>query len=142
MANAAFTAPQLGSTAYGTGVGSNDFTTGNNGMPFNQNTYLSGQTPDLFGTGQYNAQSYFMNPNAFNNPAGDQGQNLNNALGSYLPNTTQGVTAQTAGQGNYGNYNAGTAGQLGLAQQYQNMAAGGGPSLATVQAGQQGAQNL
>lgn len=102
----------------------------------------NGEQPGLFGTGQYQAPSWNIDMGAFNNPAGNQAGNLNSALGSYISNTTVPVTAAQAGAGNYGNYNTGIAGQLGLAQQYQNMAAGNGPSLATVTAQQQGQANL
>jgi hypothetical protein len=104
--------------------------------------------PGPLGTGMYQAPNYTIDQNATNNPGYTPGQ-YNNQAANYLGNTTgvggiqqgQQAAAQAAG-GNYGNFNTGIQGQLGLANQYGQMAAGNGPSLATVQAQQQGAQNL
>jgi hypothetical protein len=68
--------------------------------------------------------------------------NYPESWGNYLQNTTAPVNAATAAGGDLTGYNQGMQGQLGLAGQYQQMAAGNGPSLAAVQAQQQGAQNL
>lgn len=122
-------------------------------------------SPGWLGSGQYVAPAYNINQTAFQNPAGNLAPAYQQQAQNYLAQANIPVNAQGSNLGgaNYGNFNSGingqqTAGQgqlgaagmqagiasrqLGLAGQYQNMAAGGGPSLATVMAGQQGAQNL
>ena len=104
----------------------------------NYNGNSTGGGPSFFGTGQYQSPGVTIDPNAFNNAVGQQaGQQLGTELNGYLANTTA-----PAATGNMAGYNQGMAGQLGLAQQYQQMAAGNGPSLAAVQAQQSGAANL
>lgn len=99
--------------------------------------------PSILGTGMYQGSAINIDPGAFNNPVGVQaGQQLSGELGSYLGSTTQPVTAAQATGGPNSQYAGGIAGQQALAAQYGQMAAGQGPSLATVQAQQQGAQNL
>jgi hypothetical protein len=99
--------------------------------------------PNILGGGMYQGAPINVNQNAFNNPVGVQaGQALSGLLPNFIGGTTSGVNAATAAGGNASGYNAGIAGQLGLAQQYQQMAAGNGPSAASVQAQQQGQQNL
>jgi hypothetical protein len=124
-----YTPPQLG--APNAGVGLQPASTGGN------------QQPGFFGNGAFQPTAYQINPNAFLNPAGNQGQNLSSELGNYAAgNVGAPITAATSAPVNQGVYNQGIGGQLGLAQQYQQMAAGGGPSLATITAQQQGAANL
>jgi hypothetical protein len=101
----------------------------------------SSSDPGFFGTGQYVAPSYNIQQGAFNNPNFTPGA-YNQQAASYLGNTTAPVQAQGVGGQNAAWQNAGVGGQLGLAQQYANMAAGKGPSLANVQAQQQGQTNL
>ena len=98
-------------------------------------------TPGLLGEGMAQVPNYNINQGSFNNPGYQPGAYQNEA-NNYLGNTTQNVTAQTAAAGNYGNYNTGTAGQLGAAARFDQMAAGNGPSQAQVTANQQGAANL
>ena len=97
--------------------------------------------PSILGTGMYVAPQYNINPSQFNNPNYQPGAYQTQA-NRYLGATTQPVIAQTAGPASTGTTNTGINGELGVAGQYGTMAAGGGPSLATVTAGQQGAQNL
>ena len=125
MVNAAFTTgPQL--------------TTSSNFSPS-----TGGQSPDsLTGMGTYQANGFNIDPNAFNNPLGNTAPALGNAFSNYLGNTTAPVNASTAAGVNSPAYNEGIGGQLGLANTYQNMAAGGGPSLATQTAQQQGQAGL
>lgn len=94
--------------------------------------------PSVLGTGMYSSPGVNVNLGAFNNPVGQQaGQQLSGELTNFLPNTTN-----PAATGDMTGYNAGMAGQLGLAQQYQALANGQGPSQASVAAQQAGAQNL
>lgn len=86
--------------------------------------------PSILGTGTYTGAPIQIDQNAFNNPVGTQaGQQLSGELGSYLGNTTGGVTAPTGPEAS-------------LAAQYAQLAAGQGPSAATIAAQQAGAQNL
>jgi hypothetical protein len=98
--------------------------------------------PSMLGTGMYQDNPYNINQQAFNNPAGAfAGQ-----LGMQLGQTGAGSFVANAGGPIQANTNAATTaginGQLGLANTYGQMAAGNGPSLANVQAQQQGQQNL
>lgn len=111
--------------------------------PYAQPVGGSTQDSDLLGNGQFQVAPIQVDSNQFNNAVGAQsGQQLGAEFNNYLGNTTQPVVATQAAGGPQGNYNTGTAGQLGLAQQYQTMAAGGGPSLATQTAQQQGQANI
>lgn len=98
-------------------------------------------TPGLLGEGMYQGSNYGINQGVMGNPNFQLGA-YGNAMNGYIGNTTNPVVAAQAAGGNYGNFNTGTAGQLGMANQFQNMAAGNGPSMAAVQAKQQGAANL
>ena len=90
------------------------------------------------GLGQAPGQTpYQVNQGAFQNPAGNFGPQLGGAIGGFRGAAGGPVTAAASP------YTAqGTQGQLGLAGTYAAMAAGQGPSLADVQAKQQGASNL
>ena len=99
-------------------------------------------SPDMLGGGVYQAPNYDINQQQMMNPNYQGPQAYNNAIGGYLGATTAPVVAATAANAPQTVYNQGVGGQLGLAGQYQNMAAGGGPSLANVTAQQQGQQNL
>jgi len=100
------------------------------------------QGPDAFGTGMYRPGAFQIDPSQFLNPGGNYAPALNNQLGNYLNATTTPVQQQTSALVTSPQYGQGVNGQLGLAQQYQNMAAGQGPSLAAVTAQQQGQANL
>jgi hypothetical protein len=80
---------------------------------------------------------YKVNYGAFNNPAGSFAPQLGSALGGYTQNAYQPISAATSPY-----TSAAGAGLGSLAGTYGSMAAGQGPSLATLQAQQQGAQNL
>lgn len=102
-----------------------------------------GGGPNILGGGMYQGAPININPNAFNNAVGAQaGQALSGQIGNYLGATTAPVVAAQATGGPNAAYNSGIAGQQGLAAQYQQMAAGQGPSLAALQAQQSGQQNL
>lgn len=95
----------------------------------------------FFGTGSFNPTAVNINEKDFNNPNYVAGQ-YQEAYKNYLPNAAKDVTATTAGAASTAPA-VGTMGrQLGLANQYATMAAGGGPSLASVTAAQQGEQGL
>lgn len=98
--------------------------------------------PNILGMGMYVAPNYNINQGAMANPNYQGPQAYNNAVGNYLGAAGAPVTAQTASPVTQTNYNTGTAGQLAMANKYAAMANGQGPSLATVQAQQQGAANL
>lgn len=101
------------------------------------------QSPGLFGQGTYQAQPIPINQSTFQNPLGPQVQGqLGSEINNYLPNTTAPITAATAAGGGQGAFNTGFGGEQSLADYYSKMAQGQGPSLATVTAGQQGAQNI
>lgn len=103
----------------------------------------TGGSPDLLAAGMYQGGAIPINQNAFNNAVGAQaGQALSGLLPNYLGATTQPITATTAQGGNPADYNSGIAGQLALAERYNALASGQGPSLAQTQAEQQGASNL
>ena len=123
---------------YGQGTGTTSSGGGTGGV---NSASGSPNGPSIIGTGMYQSPTTGINPNDFNNPNYQAGAYQQQAA-RYLGATTQPVNTAQAVGGNYNNYNTGTAGQLGLAQQYQQMAAGNGPSLATVTAQQQGAANL
>lgn len=126
--------PQLGSEYIPTNAG---------GQSFNDTTGNGNNFPSILGTGMYTAYPITSDPSAFNNPIAGQALNqLGNEYNNYLGSTTKPVVAGQAAGGNQGVYNQGIAGQTALANQYQQMAAGNGPSLAAVTAGQQGAANL
>ena len=105
--------------------------------------------PGALGTGEYGVQA--PSQNLYNSPLGNQAgawqnsqnqlQNMGNNAAPQAQNTQLGP-AQTSAGPNLGQYNQTFAGQQALANQYGQMAAGNGPSLASVQAQQQGAQNL
>lgn len=97
--------------------------------------------PGFFGTGVYNQTPININDQAFNNPNYVPGQ-YQEAYNNYLPNAAQDVNAATSGPASTGAARGSINQQLGLANQYANMAAGGGPSLASVTAQQQGEQGL
>jgi hypothetical protein len=102
-----------------------------------------GGGPNFLGGGMYVAPNYDINQGAMTNPNYQGPAAYNNAVGNFLGATTQPVVnAATASPVTQTNYNTGTAGQLGMANKYAAMANGQGPSLATVQAQQQGAANL
>jgi hypothetical protein len=82
--------------------------------------------------GQYQ-NAYQVNQGAFQNPAGSVAPQLGAALQSAPGQIQSASSPYVTGAG---------AGLGGLGQQYAAMAAGQGPSLATVQAQQQGAGNL
>ena len=100
------------------------------------NSASQGGGPGFLGTGQYVTQNYAIDPNAFQNPLGSVAPQLGSAINA-APGAGGTVTAATSPY-------TGTAGAgLGaLAGTYGQMAAGQGPSLANVQAQQQGATNL
>lgn len=105
------------------------------GSPYNAS---AGGGPDALGLGMYQGAPININGAAFNNPlAGSAVPAGNQEIGNYLGATTPGVTAASSPA-----YGAGLAGQQGLAAQYEAMAAGRGPSAATVAAQQQGMANL
>lgn len=97
--------------------------------------------PDMFGTGMFRPSQFQIAGGQFVNPNYQPGA-YQNLAGNYLGATTSGITAAGSTPVTPTNYNTGTAGQLGLARTYGQMAAGAGPSLAAVTAGQQGAANL
>lgn len=104
--------------------------------PYNAASTSGG--PSFLGTGQYQAAPIAINGDAFNNPLAGSAVPAGNAeIQNYLGNTGAPVTAASSPA-----YGAGIAGQTALAGQYGQMAAGQGPSLATVAAQQQGASNL
>lgn len=116
-------------------------------MGFNSPTYQgfdsqganitgNGPGPTFLGGNMYDYQPYQIDYSAFQNPAGNYGQQLGSAAMN-LPSNAGTVQAASSPY-----TTAGTQGQLALAGQYGQMAAGHGPSLANVQAQQQGAQNL
>lgn len=106
------------------------------GSPYNPASTSGG--PSFLGTGQYTAAPININGDAFNNPLAGTAVPAGNAeIQNYLGNTSAPVTAASSPA-----YGSGVAGQQQLAGQYQAMAAGQGPSLATVAAQQQGAANL
>jgi len=103
------------------------------------------------GTNAYQAPQYTIGNGAYQNPNGDQSGNWNDSQNGLLAssnnaaptaqNTQLGPASQSAGP-NLGQYNQNYGNQQNLANQYGQMAAGNGPSLAAVQAKQQGAQNM
>lgn len=102
-----------------------------------------GGSPSILGTGAYQGGPINISTQAFQNPLGAQAASqLGTQLNNYLPNTTQAVNAAQAGYGSQAQQLQGVNGEQALANQYGQMAAGGGPSAATVAAGQQGAANL
>ena len=101
------------------------------------------QSPGFFGQGTYQAQPIPINQSTFQNPLGPQVQGqLGSEINNYLPNTTAPITAATAAGGGQGAFNTGFGGEGSLAAQYAAMAAGNGPSQATVAAKQAGAQGI
>lgn len=97
-----------------------------------------GGGPNFLGGGMYQGGQIPINQGAFNNPLGAQAAGLGaTELGNYLGNTSGAVTTLPNAQ-----YNQAVSGLGALGSQYATMAAGGGPSLATVTAQQQGAANL
>lgn len=110
-------------------------TTSGLGSQNSSTVFGNGSSPGL-GFSQYVAPGYNINPNAFVNPAGNQGQAWQTGMQNMLGTTTG--AAPTAQGANLGQYNQ-TYGQLqNLAGTYGQMAAGQGPSLAAVTAQQQG----
>ena len=116
-----------------------------------QGLFGNGSDPGALGTGQYQVPQYNINQQAFANPYGNQGQQWNTGQNMMLGRANQGAPtagnaatygAATSAGPNLGQYNQTFANQQGLANQYQQMAAGKGPSMANVQAQQQGQQNL
>lgn len=101
----------------------------------------SAKGSQFFGTGTYNQTPVNIDEQAFNNPNFVPGQ-YQSAYNNYLPNAAQGVTASTATAAPTYPASSTMGRQLGLADQYATMAAGGGPSLASVTAQQQGEQGL
>lgn len=101
----------------------------------------SAKGSSFFGTGTYKPTGVNINEQDFNNPNYVPGQ-YQQAYQNYLPNAAQGVTANTATAAGTGDTNSTIGRQLGLANQYGQMAAGQGPSLASVTAQQQGEQGL
>ena len=105
----------------------------------NFNTNIgSNQSPNILGMGTYNPQGFNIDPNQFNNPLGNTAPALQNAYQNYLGSTTAPVQQQVSAATAAPQYAQGINGQLGLANTYQNMAAGQGPSLAAQTAQQQG----
>lgn len=106
------------------------------GSPYDAASTSGG--PSFLGTGQYQGAPIPINGAAFNNPLAGAAVPTGNAeIGNYLGATTPGVTAASSpytGQAG--------AGLVALAGQYGDLAAGRGPSAATVAAQQQGATNL
>lgn len=100
--------------------------------------------PNILGGGMYQAPPIAINQGAFNNAAGGAaGSALNGIIPNYLGATTAPVTAaQAAPASPTAAYGTATGGLSSLAGTYGAMAAGQGPSLATVTAQQQGAANL
>lgn len=97
----------------------------------------TGNDPGALGTGQYQYSPYQVDQGAFQNPAGNFAPQLQQALGSYTTNAAPQVTAATSPYTTQGAGGLGTTAGL----QY-GLATGTGPSLANVQAQQQGATNL
>jgi hypothetical protein len=94
--------------------------------------------PNILGGGLYTPQQINVNQGAFNNPLAGTAVPAGNAeIQNYLGATTAPVSAASSAA-----YGSGLAGEQALAGQYQQLAAGQGPSLATVSAQQQGAANL
>jgi hypothetical protein len=105
------------------------------GSPYNAN---AGGGPNILGGGMYQGAPINISGDAFNNPlAGTAVPAANAEIQNYLGNTTAPVSAATSGA-----YTGGVAGENALASQYAALAAGQGPSAATVAAQQQGAANL
>jgi hypothetical protein len=99
--------------------------------------------PSWLGTGMYTPGAININASAYNNPIGAQASTqLGNQLNHYLGNTTGQVTPAQAGYGSQATLNSGLSQEQAMANQYGKMAAGQGPSAATVAAQQQGAANL
>lgn len=99
------------------------------------------------GGGQPTAPTYNINTQAFQNPVGDTSYAWNQGMQNMLPATTGAApTAQAAqakgAQLNTGQFQQAYGQEQGLAQQYAKMAAGQGPSLATVTANAQAQQGL
>jgi hypothetical protein len=94
-------------------------------------------------TGQYQ-----INQSGFQNPVGNQAPAWQSGMNNYLGATTQfnpnmlSGGAAPAQAGDLGNYNQVYGQQQGLANQYQGLINGTGPSLANLQAQQQGQANL
>ena len=98
-------------------------------------------SPSILGTGMYTPTNNFqINQSGFNNPNYNPNQygQAYNQLGS----TTGTAPVATATPSASPYTQLGLQGQTNLAGQYGAMAAGQGPSLATVQAQQQGAANI
>lgn len=107
-----------------------------NWQPLGANSMGTSTNPDALGTGMYVSPDYNINPNAFQNPLGNTAPQLGAAISGVTgaaPQVTAASSPYTA---------SGAGGQLGLAGQYGAMAKGMGPSMANVQAQQQGASNL
>ncbi len=96
---------------------------------------------NFLGVGSFTPQGVNINDQAFTNPNYVPGQ-YQTAYNNYLPNAAQNVTAATATGAPTAPTSNTIGQQLGLANQYATMAAGGGPSLAAVTAQQQGDQGL
>ena len=102
---------------------------------------MTNPTPSILGTGMYQPTNNFqINSSAFNNPNYNPNQygQAYNQLGS----TAGTVPVATAAPSTSPYTQLGLQGQANLAGQYGQMAAGQGPSLAALQAQQQGAANI
>jgi hypothetical protein len=89
---------------------------------------------------QYQFNPYQINTQAYQNPVGNVAPAWQAAMGQYLGANTS--AAPTVAQTNLSQVNPAYNGQMAVAEQYQNLANGRGPSMAAVQAQQQGQQNL
>lgn len=99
------------------------------------------------GGGKYSVPDYQINQQDFQNPVGNQAGNWNAGMSNMLGATTgkapQGTAATAGGsQLNANQYDQTFNQEGGLASKYEQMAAGQGPSLATVTANQQAQQGL
>lgn len=109
------------------------------GTSANLNQGGGNNVANLLGLGQFQVNPYQINSQAFVNPVGNQAGNWNNAMQSYLgANTAQ---APTLAQTNTSMIQPGYQGQLGVAQQYQDLANGEATSAASQSAAMQGQQN-
>ena len=106
------------------------------GSPYSAQSTSGG--PNILGMGQYQPGAIPINGQAFGNPLAGAAVPAGQAeIGNFLGNTTQGVTAASSPYTSQAG-----AGLGGLAGQYAALAAGQGPSAATVAAQQQGGANL
>jgi hypothetical protein len=103
---------------------------------------MPNQTPSNFlGMGQqYQFSPYQVNSAAFSNPVGNIAPAWQSAMGQYLGANT--MAAPTVAPTDLSMVQPGYQGQMAAANMYGQLANGGGPSLAALQAQQSGQQNL